>query len=351
VSSSGTNTKLASTSNDFSVGSIGGTAIGPPGGAVGGSSLLGSSSSFCNPIGSSLSRGLAIGGSGLEGSDVLGGQPICGSEPITTSSSLGGEVFTGQLPSRFDSAIGNQKDKWSSAAPDAGVNGLFGSSFGIAGGGLWGNEISGNARQSGRAPGVIGGGGNGFGLIGSQRVGPGQGSSLAPGGTSSNSGSSTLASILGVNLPTGTGSRRESSTTLWKAPSEAPIVSLNGSSVATPGVIGSSKRAPGSGMAVVKGGSGMPYSSGDFRGSVPVGGGNNSDIALLQSLLPGVHITSGQPATPTSSGGFGSVGGQAIRGFNLGPTPQGESWGSAAAPVGSGGGKSGPQDQRRSSIW
>lgn len=350
-SSSGPNAKLTSSSNDFCVGSIGGTVIGPPGGAVGGSSLLGSSSSFGNPIGSH-SLGLSIGGGSMEGSGVLDGLPIGGSEPIATSSSLGGEIFTGQLPSRFDSAIGSHKDKWTSAAPGAGGSGLFGSSFGSGGSDLWGNEISGisRGRQSGRAPGVIGSGGSGFGSIGSQRFGPVHGSSLTPGG-SINSGSSALASMLGVNLPSGTGSLRDS-TPLWNASSQAPMASLNGSSVAAPGVIGPG----GSGTVIGRGGGGgMPSSSGGFHGSggVPTGSGNNSDIALLQSLLPGVHITSGQAATPAASGGFGSVGGQTIGGFNLGPSPQGESWGGAAAASVGGGGsmKRSQQDQRQSSIW
>ena len=50
---------------------------------------------------------------------------------------------------------------------------------------------------------------------------------------------------------------------------------------------------------------GVPIGGGP-SGGAPIGGGNysgQSDIALLQSLLPGVHITSGG-----ASGSYGGVG-------------------------------------------
>lgn len=358
VSSSGK--AISSQMNDFSVGSIGGTALGPPdNSAVGGTSLLGSSSSIGNPIGSG-----SFGGSG-----VLGGQPIGTGEPLATSSSLGGEIFTGQLPQRSDSAIGNHNDKWNSAAPVDRGSGLFGSSssLSIGGGDIWGNESGGGmAVGGGRAPGagVFGGSNSSLGSIG-----PGDGG-VAPGGHfSSNSGSSALASMLGINLPTGTGSLRESST-LWNGPSssQAPssVASLNGSSA--PGVIGSVTRAPGGGISAISGSGGMP-----INGSVPVGGGStnsNSDIALLQSLLPGVHITSGNAKQPAAPGVYqagapgtwnpmtgapvnqpiGNYGG----GYGLAGPPQGESWG--GAPVGSNNGRTTGQggrqhEQNQSGIW
>jgi hypothetical protein len=94
-------------------------------------------------------------------------------------------------------------------------------------------------------------------------------------------------------------------------------------------------------------------------------GGNNNDIALLQSLLPGVHITSGnakQPAAPGASAsatGWNPMGGAPIGqpisnasgGFGLGVPPQGESWG--GAPVGSSGRvtEGRQQEQNQSGIW
>jgi len=365
VSSTSAVGKLASQNNEFSVGSIGGTALGPPGCSAVGGSLIGSSSSLGNPIGSH-GGGLSLGGN-AEGSGALGGQPIGGNEPFSTSSSLGGEVFTGQLPPRSDSAIGNHNDKWNSAGPSDRGSGLFGSSgsLSIGGGDIWGNEAGGGLSVgTGRAPGVIGGNNGSLGSIG-----PGDGGFGAGGGFHSNSGSSALASMLGINLPTGTGSLRESSS-LWNGPSSSQVPgggSLHGGSA--PGVIGSVNRAPGGGMPM---GGNSSMSSGGLRssGSMPVGSGNNSDIALLQSLLPGVHITSGnakQPAAPgatAGSGGWNPMGGAPIGqpigntggGFGLGVRPQGETWGGAGdATVGGSGRVAGQggrqQEQNQSGIW
>jgi hypothetical protein len=341
--------RLAAQNNDFGVGSIGGTALGPPGSATVGGSLIGSSSSVGNQFGGQ-SGGLSFGNGSGAGSGALGGQPIGASELNTSSSSLGGEIFTGQLPPRSDSAVGSNNDKWNSAAPSDRGSGLFGSngSLSIGGGDIWGGEQGGGApMSSGRAPGVIGG-----------SSGNRDGGFAAGGSFNTNSGSSALASMLGINLPTGTGSLRQSST-LWNGPgsSQAPGSARSGG--AAPGVIGSVNRAPGGGMAM--GGSTGLRST----GSLPAGG-NNNDIALLQSLLPGVHITSGnakQPAAPGASagaGGWNPMGGAPIGqpisnssgGFGLGvPAPQGESWG--GAPVGSSGrvAEDRQQEQNQSGIW
>ena len=355
---------LASHNNDFCVGSIGGSAIGPPGSADVGGNLIGSSSSLGNPIGGH-GDGLSLSGGNMEGSGALGGEPIGHHEPFATSSSIGGEVFTGQLPSRSDSAIGNSKDRWKSAAPGDRGSGLFGSSgsLSIGGGDIWGNEGGGGmtiGRQSGHVPGIIGGSSGSLGSIGPGDGGFAPGSSFNP-----NPGSSALASMLGISLPTGNGSLQETSS-LWNGPSSlrAPVSSLHGGSA--PGVIGVTNRAPGGGMSI--GGSGaMP--SGVLRGSGRghIGGGNNSDIALLQSLLPGVHITSGnakQPAAPGSSVGGGGWNpmadapiGQPLSnngaGFGIAMPPQGDSWGGAS--VGSSGYGTGQggrqQEQNRSGIW
>lgn len=216
-----------------------------------------------NPLASSngVSRGpqLKFGGDGLGG--------------------LGGEVFDGPLlsSSNVRSAIGSGKGKWDSVpGGDAGfpVNNQ---------GPSWGNT--------------------------SQNAGPGAnrdsiGGGVIGGGTIGNfhgSGSSALASMLGINLPTGSGSLRETSSQLWSSEParQAPISSFNNNSLPLQGVIG---------------GTGKP--SNNPIGGVPIGGrntqipatangSNNSDIALLQSLLPGVHITSGGNF---QGSGFGSIG-------------------------------------------
>ena len=317
-------------------------------------SLIGSSSSLGrNPIG-----GVSFGGSHTEGSGALGGEPFGGNEPFATSSSLGGEIFTGQLPQRSDFAIGSHNDKWNSAGPSDRGNGLYGSSssLGIGGGDIWGSE-SGRGMSGGgsRTPGVIGGSNSSLGSIG-----PGDGA-LAPGGSyNANSGSSALASMLGINLPTGTGSLRESSS-LWSGPSPSPAPTASLHAGTAPGVIGSaSYRAPGGGIAV-EGGSSMSSGVGlRSSGSMPSSSGN-SDIALLQSLLPGVHITRGnakQPAAPgTSVGGWdpmasapmGQVGNSG-GGFGLGVPPQGETWGGSSGRVADQGG-SRQQQQSQSGIW
>lgn len=207
-----------------------------------------------NSLGSAngLSRGQS------SGSSQLGGNGLGG---------LGGEVFNGPLKSSSNtgSAIGSGKGKWDSGA-----------------GSSWGN-VSQNSGSSG----AIGGG-----IIGGGTIGGG------------NNGSSALASMLGINLPTGSGSLRETSSQLWTSDlsNQNPISSLNG----TP-------------LPLQSGFGGTPNSSNGLIGGVPIGGrshpapatssgSNNSDIALLQSLLPGVQITSGGNF---HGSGLGSIGGSA----------------------------------------
>lgn len=189
---------------------------------------------------------------------------------------LGGEIFTGSLkPSGIKSAvgsgapIGSGKDKWNSNAfggdPVVSVNP----------GGLWGN--------GGAAVGP-----SGFGHPNMSQVG----GAVIGGGGFHNNGSSALASMLGINLPTGSGSLREQPD-LWSnaaPPGQAPISALNGSSMPLQGVIGSGSSNPSNGLigGVTIGGGHAPMGAGTIGG-----GGNKNDIALLQSLLPGVHITSG----------------------------------------------------------
>ena len=207
--------------------------------------------------------------------------PPGGSSALAGLGGLGGEVFDGPLQSNSSkSAIGTGKDKWNTPAP------------GFPSGNsshLWGDN-GGNNLASGVDGDVIGGG-----FIGGSTIGGMHGS-----------GSSALASMLGINLPTGSGSLRES-TSLWSGPapgSQPPIASLNGNSLPSQGVIGGNSGAGGNHSAgliggVAIGGNRLPSSNAFGGGNV----GNTSDIALLQSLLPGVHITSGG-----AGGGFGSVG-------------------------------------------
>merc|ERR1711907_1828 len=144
----------------------------------------------------------------------------------------------------------------------------------------------------------IGGGVIGGGTIGSGNV--------------HRSGSSALASMLGINLPTGSGSLRESTTQLWTSGStpQAPIAALNGSSLPLQGVIGGtakSSNSPIGGVAI--GGSNQQIQA-------AANGSNSSDIALLQSLLPGVHITSGGSF---QGSGFGSIGSSSNINSSTGP--------------------------------
>lgn len=116
------------------------------------------------------------------------------------------------------------------------------------------------------------------------------------------SGTSALASMLGIELPTGVGSLRE---TLWA--SSTPLKSPSPETKPnTPAPIGSGVRKSTADRVIIGG-----QANAGSHGSVPIGGygisslsnsgGNKSDIALLQSLLPGVHITSGNAYRPAAS--------------------------------------------------
>jgi hypothetical protein len=181
--------------------------------------------------------------------------------------------------------------------------------WGNGGGGSFGGGHSPQNLAPGVNPDAIGGGVIGGGTIGGMH------------GT----GSSALASMLGINLPTGSGSLRESPN-LWTAPGptpQAPLAALNGNSMPMQGIIG-----------------GNPHHNSGLIGGVTIGGnnrqgvdafgggGNKSDIALLQSLLPGVHITSG------GAGGFGAIGHSNINDWNSAPGPQSRPHGSASLAAG-----------------
>ncbi|KAG7361282.1 ring/Ubox like zinc-binding domain containing protein [Nitzschia inconspicua] len=245
---------------------------------------------------------------------------------------LGGEVFDGPLLSNgTKSAIGAGKDKWNSAP-----NNVSNQS------GLWGNggvSLGGHSSQS-FAP-----GGN------NDAVGGGIILGGTFGGGMHGSGSSALASMLGINLPTGSGSLRESSN-LWTGTAPAPqqpIASLNGNSFPIQGVIGDGGN-PSNGLIGGVAIGGNPRHSVDAFG----GGSNKSDIALLQSLLPGVHITSGGGG----SVGYGGLGGSAGNDWNSAPGPQNRTNGGSHHPQGvnlqsSLGGRPIGQNNQRApgSIW
>jgi hypothetical protein len=236
------------------------------------------------------------------------------------TSKIGGDIFTGGLHSSKPIASVSTNDKWIGAPISDNNNG-----FGISGGDIWGggSSFSGSGTLGGFPSGsvassdVIGGG-----VIGGAPIGGSFGGTI--GGQSN--GSSALASMLGINLPTGSGSLRESSSLFDNVgPPSAPYGYNNGFSggfapgvigggpklnLATPGPIGGSTIGGG----VIGGGGGRIHSgvSVPFNNMQPSsiggGGGNNNDIALLQTLLPGVHITSGGGQQPVAPGGFGSVG-------------------------------------------
>lgn len=191
---------------------------------------------------------------------------------------LGGEVFDGPLQSSSNvrSAIGSGKGKWDSVP--GGDSGSFSSKTSS-----WGS-----VPQSGVQSNAIGGG-----VIGGATIGSGNGYG---------SGSSALASMLGINLPTGSGSLRESSSQLWSGDlsKQNPISSLNGTSLPLQGVIGGASKANNSLIG------GVPIGGRSHQVPPATSGSNNSDIALLQSLLPGVHITSGGNFHGSSLGSIGN---------------------------------------------
>jgi hypothetical protein len=152
------------------------------------------------------------------------------------------------------------------------------------------------------------------------------------------SGSSALASMLGIQLPSGAGSLRE---TLW-----ASSVPLNPPSQESkshaPTPIGSGIKKVHDNVIIggpVRGNVGIPI--GGYGSSAQSNLSNKSDIALLQSLLPGVHITSGNNNSyqtaqnvngnhnPFSGSGWGGLGAGGTSGFEnsiSGKNQSSDSW-------------------------
>ena len=278
------------TTNTTSNGEIG------PGVGLGGSNLMGSpllGSGFTNSnnlggMGSIAPPSNAMDFGSATGSGVLGGQPL--NAGLIGGTSLGapaGNSF--QLDSLLVSSSNSSGgDKWGAIGGGSSQNNTIGGNASLSSGGLW---EGGEDKRFNPAP--IGPRNGGLNNSQSSDVG---GVSLF--GTNQNgysnggSGSSALASMLGIELPTGSGSLREASgSSLFGAPGQAPIGGLDAASNGNrPSVIGSNPRsamqpigAPGGGRAVSNG----------FSGGVGAIGGGNNDMALLQSLLPGVNITSG----------------------------------------------------------
>jgi len=284
------------------------------------------------------------------GSSLLGGHPISGGRAVGAvkdglCGNIGGSVLAPQSLA-CGTFAGVSNDKWGKV-PDSSDNGLFGNSgsFGIGGAGIWANEGSG--RPTGIAssgdPGTVGsavapvnaigsstrggeiGSGRVIGQVPSSAVGGAVGGSSLFGNSSligpsgRNSGSSALASMLGIELPTGSGSLREAST-LWNSSPNQPLVGGLSNPGIPPTPIGSGMK-PGGGLVIGQrsgtSGGGVPIGvfGSTNTGTATIGGSNNNDIALLQSLLPGVRITSGnahRPAASIASGTGGIIGGSRL---------------------------------------
>ena len=302
---------------------IGGDVIGPST-----SSLNGWNSSKPLNFGSSTGAISNVGntiGSNSSASSLaeLGGIPIpipsTTSAASTTSTILGGELYTGPLlnQSREVSSIGSGGGGGSSLLGGLFLNDISsnvaGGEIGLRGSSasLWSGSILGGSSTSNNNSiiGGTGGSSSSTGVIGSH--------------ISNNNGinsSSALASILGINLPTGSGSLQESlwSATPYQHSGPSPLSMLNESTMQETqlnGGMGTQLRTVGSQQPPIQhtsviGNRGQVRSSSASIGSnAPIGGvsgtigaSNNSqtsninqqqsDVALLQILLPGVHITS-----------------------------------------------------------
>jgi RNA recognition motif. (a.k.a. RRM, RBD, or RNP domain) len=358
--------------------SIGGDVIGPP--------LPRRTSGGIAP--GSMTAGL--GGEPFGGPDLttaIGARSIQDMGGADSGTFLGGDVFTGMLPnSNMNSsatAIGSGKDMWNSSPTyldgrDLGSDGGNNSNGGSGVSTLWDNPVAARGQNfnHGGAGTPIGGGGHDTGIIGSFMTG---GSGVAP---SASNSSSALASILGINLPTGSGSLSGSlqESNLWSSAAPAPVSSpsvpsplsaLNECAMPVHGggfMGGSTNYSSGSSSI-----GGVPIRGGALNPAGPIGGaggGRRSDIALLQSLLPGVYITSGTEnmgfnGASSDQGGFGA-GSLAMAPSTMGLGPSGlngdaigSNWnGGGVMPtaatgssVGAIGRSSVQQDRRGHGIW
>ena len=244
--------------------------------------------------------GSSVGGSAVIGGDVIGGMKVAppesspagglsslGGTPISTAGETvgklpGGDIYTGSVGGMKQSAgltIGSSLVGGTAMPSTTGLSSAPGN---LSMNGLW----LGDAAPGRKPSGVIGG----------------HVSNSAINGSSS----SELASILGVSLPTGSGSLQQS---LWSAApgsqAPSPLSALNGSAHQQ-GPQNSSHGLRDQPPSFMGGGSligGLPIGGGSDTFSGPVGGSGHgsskNDIALLQSLLPGVNVT-GDPRSAVS---------------------------------------------------
>lgn len=231
------------------------------------------------PLATKQTTSLEFGGSG-----ILGGAPITSAVMIGGGSLAPSDNSFGLFSKESSSGGG---DMWSSAIGSQ--SNIFGGS-----GPLWGDDSDLNRLapigSSSRNSSIIdssGGDVGGMSLFGTNQ------------NSYSNRGSSALASILGIELPTGSGSLRDNTSAFsggntFLAPIGAggsSVGGLHGASNGHIGAIGANKPQP-IGSNVFQGG-GIPLSGYS-------NGGGNHDMALLQSLLPGVNITSGNAYCPAA---------------------------------------------------
>jgi hypothetical protein len=233
------------------------------------------------PLATKQTTSLEFGGSG-----ILGGAPITSAGMIGGGSLAPSDNSFGLFSKESSSGVG---DMWGSAIGSQ--SNIFGGS-----GSLWGDDSDFNrpapiGSSSSRNNSIIdssGGDVGGMSLFGTNQ------------NSYSNGGSSALASILGIELPTGSGSLRDNTSAFSGGNTVLAPIGAGGSSVGGLhgggnghiGAIGANKPQP-IGSNVFQGG-GKPLSGYS-------NGGGNHDMALLQSLLPGVNITSGnayRPAAP-----------------------------------------------------
>jgi RING/Ubox like zinc-binding domain len=245
--------------------------------------------------------------------------PVSGGETANNRNSgtaasvtiLGGDVFTGSLLTQN----GNNKSTIVGGSSLLGGSLLVPSGNDFSSSSIVGGDI-GLRIGTGNANPWAGGGP----MLGSSSVS----SNGVIGAHISNQGvnsSSALASILGINLPTGSGSLQETSS-LWSLTPQqppqqqgpSPLSMLNestlqenqyyrqqsgmGVQLRTVGPSQPSSQTPLiGGLPIRSSGISGLNDPGTIGGSSTVGGGSRTDIALLQSLLPGVHITTDHSST------------------------------------------------------
>ncbi|KAL3816173.1 LOW QUALITY PROTEIN: hypothetical protein ACHAXA_005509 [Cyclostephanos tholiformis] len=230
------------------------------------------------------------------GSGILGGKPLASSPGVIGGASLAPSDNPFGLGLLSAESTSGGADKWRAA-----VNGQR-NTFG-GNGALWDGDSEffsrpapiGPSSRNNSAIGAPGGDVGGMSLFGTNR------------NAYLNGGSSALASILGIELPTGSGTLRDNSAaflggTTIQAPVGAvgaTVGGLNSAGNGNVGAIGANK--PNNCILQPIGAQNASFQG----GGVPIGGysseGGNHDMALLQSLLPGVNITSGssyRPAAP-----------------------------------------------------